>query len=165
MQEIRLHTGALCLVDDADYEELAQFRWREYRHTHIANPTSYAVRYWKEGGKQLREAMHRRVLGLPKARPLVDHINGNGLDNQRGNLRTCTTSQNGFNRGAQANNKSSGVKNVYWHKQRGYWCVRVKAGDVYRAINCIDTMAEAVLIAEGLRSEMHGMFTNHKGSK
>lgn len=63
--------------------------------------------------------MHRAVIGAKKGQ-IVDHINGNRLDNQRSNLRFCTHSQNQFNR-AKKKNCSSRFKGVAWHAPYKKW--------------------------------------------
>lgn len=75
------NTSFVSLVDEEDYETVARFSWQMVTQCHCR----YA--YSKIAGP-----MHRLLLGFPKA--LIDHRNGNGLDNRRQNLRLCTHSQN-----------------------------------------------------------------------
>lgn len=63
--------------------------------------------------------LHHLVLP-PTKNTLIDHINGNGLDNQRINLRIATNSQNLANRGLNKNN-SSGYKGVSFNKRKNQW--------------------------------------------
>jgi len=71
------------LVDDADYEALSRHMWR------LHSTGNYAER----GGGSTKVLMHREVI-CAKPGEYVDHINGNGLDNRRENLRICTHQQN-----------------------------------------------------------------------
>lgn len=91
-KEIPLTKGYVAVVDEGDYEILSVWRWRVNL---VRKPTGldkvYAVR-----GSGIY--MHRHIMDYPK-RPLeVDHINGDGLDNRRGNLRVATRQQNLRNR-------------------------------------------------------------------
>ena len=63
--------------------------------------------------------MHRVILNAPPGVE-VDHINGNGLDNRRSNLRLATRAQGQANRGRFKSNKS-GYKGVHFDKQLGKW--------------------------------------------
>ena len=95
MKEIKLTQGKVALVDDRDYEALNCFKW------YVTNPIktrSYAVRS-QQISPNVREKlrMHRVILQTPHGL-LTDHINGNGLDNRRENLRIVTSSQNSMNR-------------------------------------------------------------------
>ena len=80
----------VALVDDEDYEYLNQFNW----YAHKDQSTYYARRNVKINNVHTVERMHWVVMG----RKWVDHINHNGLDNQRHNLRECTKHQNLMNR-------------------------------------------------------------------
>jgi hypothetical protein len=84
MKEIMLSSGAVALVDDEDYELVSRYRWNENRKKH----TSYAM----SGAKK----MHHFILEK-KAGFVVDHINHNGLDCRRANLRYATIAQNNQN--------------------------------------------------------------------
>lgn len=115
MKEIALTQGMAALVDDEDYEYLSQFKWQVM----VRSYTSYAVRcLWKEG-KQYASYMHRELMNNPKGLQ-IDHIDGNGLNNQKSNLRLCTTSQNQMNSKPRKNTQS-GFKGVRWNRSNKKW--------------------------------------------
>jgi len=90
MKEIELSQGKVALVDDEDYEWLNQWGWYALRQRY----NWYAVRMI--GSRRTRRgllAMHKIVLA-PRKGMVTDHINHNGLDNRRCNLRECTTAEN-----------------------------------------------------------------------
>ena len=96
MKEIALTQNQVALVDDADYEMLAQRTWCAHRPG--KSRTFYAVTNMKVDGKWLVASMHRLLLGFPPKPLVVDHINLNGLDNRRCNLRLVTQYVNNNNR-------------------------------------------------------------------
>lgn len=67
--------------------------------------------------------MHRLIMHCPKNKQ-VDHIDGNGLNNQKCNLRIVTQQQNGWNRGTSGKNRS-GYKGVCWLKQNRKWLAKI----------------------------------------
>jgi len=79
MKRIPITDDIDALVDDEDYDNLSQHKW------YFSD--GYAVRDHK------RVAMHRQIMGFPKGM-VVDHIDGNRLNNQRHNLRICTQREN-----------------------------------------------------------------------
>lgn len=89
-KEIPLTQGKVAIVDDEDYAALSQYKWQVTKRRH----TCYARRAIG-GGKYLY--MHTAILGK-KEGFMADHINGNGLDNRRDNLRLVTQRQNSQNR-------------------------------------------------------------------
>lgn|SRR4030042_6971499 len=109
MKEIPLTKGKFAIVDNEDFEFVNHWRWKYHKD-------GYAVRT-ATGGKQIY--MHREINKTPKG-CITDHINRNGLDNRRANLRVSTYSQNGFNAGMWGHN-TSGVKGVGWNEQKGKW--------------------------------------------
>ncbi len=86
MKEIRLTQGKVALIDDADFEWLSQWKWRCSRHFR----TWYAMRTVHSLGKTMTVSMHRLITGA-KPGEQVDHVDGNGINNQRNNLRFVTT--------------------------------------------------------------------------
>ena len=109
MKEIPLTKGKVALVDDDDYPHLLKFKWHANRsarcHTWYAE-TTIRYRQWEV----LRTSIHRLVLGARRGEE-VDHIDGNGLNNQKSNLRFATRAQQSQNRRAHAKTKS-GYKGV-----------------------------------------------------
>ena len=82
MREIPLTRGKAAIVDDEDYESLSLHHWS-------CSKTGYAMRGFREGGKMVYLKMHHAILGKPLQGYVVDHINGDRLDNRRCNLRLC----------------------------------------------------------------------------
>jgi len=116
---IPLRQGKEATVDDCDYEYLTQWKWQFHRPGN--RRTGYASRREKAGEKCRRIYMHCLVLarsGLMVDGRHVDHVDGNGLNNCRGNLRASTTSQNHANRPGNRNN-TSGFKGVSWNRGAG----------------------------------------------
>lgn len=91
--EIILINGETVLVDDFDYGKLLGHRWFCSNQKGLL----YARRNVR-GQKNKKILMHREILGLNDPKVYVDHIDGNGLNNQRSNLRICNQQQNMANR-------------------------------------------------------------------
>ena len=116
MRIIKLTRGEVVVVDDDDYKELSKYHW----YCMITKDGHrYAVR--SEGNKKV--LMHRQLMSFPEL--YVDHINGNGLDDQRSNLRIATNSINQFNRKLLPTNKS-GFRGVHLHKKSGKWEAQIR---------------------------------------
>lgn len=101
---IQLTKGAVAVIDRDDLPLIRQNAWRLWQgprgETYAASSTT-------------NQLMHRVILGV-RGDQCVDHINHDGLDNSRGNLRIATVSQNGANRILSKNN-TSGFKGVSRH--------------------------------------------------
>lgn len=111
-KEIELSQGYKAIVDDEDFEYLSQFEW----NARVVSGTQYAKRSFKVDGKGTTVNMHREIMKCPK-NMMVDHINGNGLDNRKENLRICTRSQNLMNSQNPKDAKTSKYKGVCFNKQ------------------------------------------------
>lgn len=119
---IPLSRGLFAVVDLADYETLSKYKWCAWKgRTHH---TFYALRAAQDCGdgyKTIR--MHRLIAGAVEGQD-VDHIDGNGLNNTRGNLRVCSRAQNTMNQKLSCRNRS-GKKGVYLDKRRGTWSAEI----------------------------------------
>lgn len=114
MKRIPLTKGKEALVDDQDYEYLVQFKW------HAGVGGKYVTREKSIHMHQVLAKLMDFPVGL-----FVDHINGNGLDNRRENLRPASHQNNLMNRGPQVNN-TSGFKGVTFDRSRGKWKAQLK---------------------------------------
>lgn len=139
MKRIKLTQGKYALVDDADYVFLNQYRWHASKERH----RYYAVRGMPRSNPKRRVIrMHRVILGVPKDVE-VDHINGNGLDNRRENLRSCTSGQNSMHQRIHFDN-TIGFKGVHLmgrHRRKPYR-VRIQANRRRVHIGCYETARE-----------------------
>jgi hypothetical protein len=121
MKEIKLPHGMSTIVDDEDYKNLNQYNW----HISKSRNTSYAIRASFNKGKRSTERIHRVVMGITDTSKIVDHINGNGLDNRKENLRICNSKQNRYNSIKSKNTssiykgvtKDTRTKNIKWLAQ------------------------------------------------
>ena len=117
MKEIELVNGkGYALVDDDDYEELSQYKWYALSSDRY---TTYAWRKSRRDDGRITVRMHRQIMDAPAGKQ-VDHINHDGLDNRRENLRLCSPSQNMRN-SRKRKGTSSRYKGVYWQKDRSAW--------------------------------------------
>lgn len=127
MREIPLTHGKVALVDDEDYERLSQYHWMASREHRSWYAVRAPPRRGNEHPKLIR--MHREILGASDGED-VDHKDGDGLNNQRGNIRIATRRDNMRNRTRKQENTSSRFKGVYWHKPKRRWRAMIRGGPV-----------------------------------
>lgn len=116
MKKIPLSQGLFALVDDSDYDFLMQWKWTANKE----RKTFTAYRQSNQTTSRTFIYMHRLIMNMPKKGIFVDHIDGDGLNNQRNNLRLCTNAENLMNRGANKNN-TSGYKGVTFYRRLNKW--------------------------------------------
>lgn len=122
MKEIILTKGFVAIVDDIDFDFINQWKWRVIK----SGITWYASRSggWKNK-KQQSIYMHRVIIdrmGINLSGMKCDHIDRNGLNNQRNNLRKATHSQNRVN---AINPTTSGYRGIYYHKSTKKFIARL----------------------------------------
>lgn len=144
MKTIPLTQGKFAIVDDEDYPELSKYKW------YIAR--GYAVRGFK--GKTI--FMHKNILNTPNGFQ-TDHINHNGLDNKRCNLRICTASQNQQNRQHRPDG-SSKYKGVWWDKVRKKWKSQIKHNNCMIYLGYFISEKEAAKMYDIKAIELFGEF-------
>lgn len=94
---------------------------------------------------------------LPK---IIDHINGKPQDNRIENLRAATHSEN-LRNSKIAKNNTSGLKNVFWYKQRQKWGVRIIINKKSKSFGLYDDIELADLVAHEARNKYFGYFARH----
>jgi hypothetical protein len=103
-------------VDPEDYESLSEYQWQLMKFKN----TQYAVRI--DNGFSIIH-MHRQLMNPPKGM-VVHHVNNDGCDNRKQNLRIVTYKQNAVNNKPKPG--PSKYKGVYWHKQRRKWVASLR---------------------------------------
>lgn len=135
-KRIPLTKGFYALVDAEDYEAIvASGPWQAKVH----GRTAYARRGVRlPDGRRTTQYMHSLITELP----MVDHVNGDGLDNRKTNLRPCTKTQNAANH-RMKRTSNSGFKGVTWYPRSERWHARLRAGRKTRSLGYYATREEA----------------------
>jgi len=121
MKEINLTQGKVALVDDENYDFLNQFKWYARRTDGIY----YAGRQASSiDGKRKIIHMHRVIMETPWGFE-VDHINHDGLNNQKYNMRNCIRLQNARNRQSYGSSQYLGVS---WYNRYNCWVANITIG-------------------------------------
>lgn len=150
-REIPLTRGMVAIVDAADHAELSRHRW----HYNPGGHSGYAVRAEYADGVQYKVQMHRQITGA-KDGELVDHINRNGLDNRRANLRVCANTQNLWNRASYIGR--SKYKGVSWRANRGHWKVSIQVNKKRIYLGSFTSEIEAACAYDAAAVEHYGVF-------
>lgn len=145
-RQVPLTRGLFALVDHQDLDRVAGVKW-------VAKPIQRERGGWYAhrtvGGRTVY--LHRYLLHAP-AHLQVDHINGDGLDNRRANLRLCTASQNNLNR---TNSNRTGYRGVEKRGER-YRAALFQGGR--QTVGLFDTAEEAAFAYDYAASAAYGEF-------
>ena len=152
MKEILLSQGKVALVDDEDFEYLSQWKWSAIK----SRKTFYAIRTMKRDGKWVTVSMHRVILE-PLSNMCIDHIDHNGLNNQRSNIRVATRRQNMVNRTAWGRSKYLGVC-IYYHHSHKYITAHIRVGGLKKYLGTFLTEEDAALAYNEAAREHHGEY-------
>lgn len=148
-KEIPLTRGMVALVDDEDYERVSEFKWC----AQLRNGNFYAVR--TERGKNIQ--MHRFLTGFISFL-VVDHKNGNTLDNTRKNLRVCTSNQNKLN-SKKRKDSAMKYKGIKFHKKGiKIYQAAIKMNGVTKSLGYYATPEEAARAYDAKARELFGEF-------
>jgi hypothetical protein len=155
-RRIRLTQGKFAIVDPDDYAWLSQYKWHARREL----PNWYAASTRRVKGKRVYLLMHREIMKKLYPEPclsrrsatktdtlspdfVVDHINHNGLDNRKANLRIVTQQQNIWNSTLGKNKGSSKYKGVFWDTGRGLWAAAIKVNRKFVRLGYFDNEISA----------------------
>lgn len=121
MKQITLTQGKIVLVDNDVYEWASIYKW----YAKNSRGIFYAARTVKFSNKKRSTTfLHHYIVGYPLNNNEVDHMDGDGLNNQRDNLRIGSHRKNGQNRKEHRNgSKTSKYVGVSWNKARNKWLV------------------------------------------
>ena len=151
MKTIPLSQGKVAMVDDEDYEYLIRWKWYASRgHSGIF----YAARN-NHPDSPLK--MHRFILQLEKGDRAVDHKDGDGLNNQKNNLRICSNAENVRNKRISPKN-TSGYKGVCFEKQTGKWKAQITVNYDHHNLGRFSTKELAYQSYCEAAKRLHGEF-------
>ena len=146
-------TEMQCVIDTADYDLVKLYRWHAQKHrktfyarADVPNP---------EGRHTRALHMHQLVL-LPTLDKTPDHINHNGLDNRRGNLRLATALEQAHNQTARID--GSGCKGVSLRKDNGLWRARITVDYKRMTLGHFASREEAQKVYDAAAKKYYGSF-------
>lgn len=151
VKAILLTKGMVTLIDEQDYERVSQYNWSATKHH-----DRWYVHRTAHGQAKKKIFLHRFILDAPEGL-VVDHINGDSLDNRRSNLRLCSSSENGMNRGKTKLN-TSGFKGIYLNKQTGRWVARIGINGRHIHLGTFDSREVAATVYDEAAQFCHREF-------
>ena len=153
MKEIKLTRGKIALIDDGDFERVNQFKW----YACLRRNSWYAIRSIHISStprKGTTFSMHRFIIN-PPSNMEIDHIDGDGLNNQKSNLRICTGSQNHANTSRYCCN-SSGYKGIQFIKNK--YMAGISKNKRYYRLGRFSSSVQAALAYDKAARELFGEF-------
>ena len=153
---IPLTHGLYAIVDAQDYERLNRHKWHARLDKRSKNVYAARAHYYRENGKRCCRMilMHREIMNPPDGM-VVDHINGNGINNRRCNMRTCTQFENTHNARPRTDGKSRFIGVVPY---KGKWRARVNCKGRRHHVGTFTDQVEAARARDRKALELFGRF-------
>ena len=150
-RKIPLTRGKFAIVDQIDYEKLKNYKWHASKGGH----SFYAVHGWRKKDKYFSLPMHRKIIVAPPDK-FVDHINHNGLDNRRANLRIVSPQQNHWNARKSLGAFTSRYKGVC--RKSDKWLAHIMYLKKNICIGCFDDEESAAKAYDAKAKELFGEY-------
>jgi hypothetical protein len=147
-KQVLITRGEITLIDESDWGLVCKYNWT----LHIPDNRKYARCHYE--GKKIY--LHRLLLNA-KPGEIVDHKNGDGLDNRRNNIRLATQSQNTANCTTSIKT-ASGFRGVYFDKRSGLWQAKIKFNYKSNFLGSYKTTDEAAKVYDEAAFKLFGEF-------
>ena len=153
MVEVPLTKGKVALIDDEDAPRILAHKWTAHRNPKRRREVWYAVRYVGRASIQ----MHREILNAPDGME-VDHINGDGLDNRKVNLRLATRAQN--LRNTHRPKGRAGYRGIYWHGRNRMYHASIRHEGKKHSLGYYYDAEQAARAYDHAAYHLHGEFAS-----
>ncbi len=159
MKKIKLTQGKIALIDDEDYELFSQDKWCVSKSENVY----YAVRVITIEGQQKTILIHREIAARILRRSLrkneeIHHINGDGLDNRRCNLKVVSRSQHMMSSKKRNGQYTSKYKGVSWCKRDKKWITQIRLNGKLMHIGYFKNELDAAKAYDKTAKELFGEF-------
>ncbi len=143
------------IIDEEDFELVSKYKWhaslKRQRFVAANTPWKKTIIY-----------MHRLIMNAPTGM-VVDHINGDSLDNRKSNLRICTNGENSRNRTRLNSRNLSGVNGVHWSKNKKRWEVQIRDNGKTKTIGRFSCLGIAIKQRKNAEINYYGEFSPQRG--
>ena len=156
--------GNKFLFDLEDYDKIKNHVWHIVGHGYVGCTINY---HKNEKSKHKNLMLHRYIMGVDSVDweiQVVDHINGDVLDNRKCNLRLGTQEQNSYNQKTPKNN-NSGVKGVYYYKKNKKWGVKIRINGSYTFLGLFENFEDAVKVRKEAEDLYYGEWSYDNSQK
>ena len=133
-------------IDLDDIDKVKEYKWHLNDNGYVRGNV----------GNERMEYLHRFLLNI-QGNVIIDHINGNPLDNRKCNLRIATPTQNNMNMKKRSDN-ISGYKGVGWQKKRNKWRARITINKKTIELGYFNTIEEAIKARQKAEEEYFGEY-------
>jgi hypothetical protein len=155
-RRIPLTQGKFAIVDPEDYDRLAKHKWQASRFPR----SDYATRFVTIGYRRQKHIQMHRVIMNVRPGQFIDHINHNGLDNRKTNLRLATRAQNSWNKRKQRGNHSSKFKGVSWFIREKNWQARIQSNGTKFFLGSFKKEIDAAKAYDNAAKKYYGDFAS-----
>jgi len=153
---IPLTRGMSAIVDTEDFERVSALTWHAV-NTPKGSQWWYAEHRYKDGRVSRGFSLHRFILGVTDPAIKVDHRDGNGLNNSKTNLRSCTPAQNRANSRKQPNTTSR-FKGVHRRKTETKFVAAIKIANKSKYLGAFENEEDAARAYDAAAKAHHGEF-------
>lgn len=152
MKEIKLTQNQIALIDDDDLEKVSNHNWYSHKRTN---------KFYAESTINKKHIhLHRFILGVNDSNIIIDHIDGNSLNNQKSNLRLCSFAENQMNKKPYKNAPISNIKGISFISATKKWRAQIQSSKKKIYIGVFDDYKNAALAYNNKAIELHGNFAN-----
>jgi len=164
MIKIQLTKGFMCIIDDID-KDLALEKWQTWSRSDHPGLFYAQISTYTPNRTRTSIPMHRIILSRMLERPLLssehcDHIDGNGLNNVRSNLRLSSNYENTWNRHKRTSKYSSQYNGVYWYSPTKRWCAAIRCNGTHYHLGYFKDEIAAARARDEKAKELYGEFAN-----